>query len=341
MAISPDEGVHAVADAVVRDNDPSEVAWDGSPSVLMTGMMRAYRHTNEQRYLAFVSDWADHHLPHLGDRLARDDDFCGYWGPGFPLLELYETTGQERYGRAAERVIEYLLTHGARLDNGVFGHDSGDLARQIWIDGVYMAVPLLSHGARVFETPEYHREAVRQLNGYASHIQDPHTGLFRHFYDEAGAGSNDSYWGRGNGFMLMSYVELLPHADPEVRQTHRLIRQLGRLLQGLLAHRDDSGLWHTLVDEQETYLETSTAAMTLFGLAEVHRGELLTIPYDDLDSIWDAVATRVDADGRVTGVSGKTQPGESTEHYNEIPQGTYPFGTGAFLMAAAAYAGRT
>jgi len=64
----------------------------------MAGMMQAGAALNEPRYVAFVQKWADHwHTKGIGPVLAgREDDkrrgYCGHWGPGFPVIMLYEKT---------------------------------------------------------------------------------------------------------------------------------------------------------------------------------------------------------------------------------------------------------
>jgi len=88
----PERAVRTVADDVLRRHDPDDVAWNWGEGTLMAGMMRAHRLTGDDRYPEFVQEWADRHLADLGDRLARDHDYCGYWGPGFPVLQLYGAT---------------------------------------------------------------------------------------------------------------------------------------------------------------------------------------------------------------------------------------------------------
>jgi unsaturated rhamnogalacturonyl hydrolase len=304
----------------------------------MAGLMRAHEHTGDDRYRDFVSAWADHHGPRLGDHLAETGYDVNRWAPGFACLLLGEATGTDRYHEMARRVIEYALANGTRLDNAAFAHGSQDFSRQIWVDTAWHITPLLAAGATVFDAPEYHDEAVQQLNAFSVHAQNPRTGLFNHLYDEAADAVNGVFWGRGNGWMAMAYVEVLRHSEPDTWATRGLIHQHSRLLDGLLATRDDgAGLWHTVLDDPDTGLETSASAMALFGLAAVERDDLYTVPDADLEATWAALAEQVDDEGRVVGVSGGTDPGETVAHYDGRPRGTHTWGTGAFLMAAAVY----
>jgi rhamnogalacturonyl hydrolase YesR len=52
---------------------------------------------------------------------------------------------------------------------------------------------------------------------------------------------------------------------------------------------------------------------------------------------WQGLSQQVDAQGRVIGVSAGTIPGDKAR-YAARPLGTYPWGSGAFLLAAVAMA---
>ena len=90
-ASDPKRVVIKVADAVVRDfPKPPPLNW--GEGVMLTGMMRAYRLTGNERYLKFVRDFGDHHHKAGIAETLEQRGYCGHWGPGFPMLMLYEQT---------------------------------------------------------------------------------------------------------------------------------------------------------------------------------------------------------------------------------------------------------
>jgi unsaturated rhamnogalacturonyl hydrolase len=114
-------------------------------------------------------------------------------------------------------------------------------------------------------------------------------------------------------------------------------------MEAVVRLQDASGLWHTVLDRPDSYLETSCAAMFALAIVGgVQRGpdgrSLLQggwLPAEMLASArraWDGVRAQVTPEGRVTGVSAGTPPGDF-ETYQKVPLGSQTFGTGLVLLA--------
>ena len=76
-------------------------------------------------------------------------------------------------------------------------------------------------------------------------------------------------WGRGHGWAVLATTELLAAAaelglDTEVvAAVTSLYCRHARLLLG--AQSEDTGLWHNIITDTETFTETSASAMFLTG----------------------------------------------------------------------------
>ncbi len=322
-----------VAERVLEDfPQPPDFNW--GEGVLMVGMTRAGRALPDERCLTFVGDWADHwHATGL-KRVLEQRGYCGRWGPGFALLELHRITPEDRTLALAHEVAAYLLSHGTRARGGGFGHWRDN--RQLWVDTLYMVCPLLAELGEVMDRDEFKTEAARQLLIFSSHLQDQQTGLFYHMMDIPEARRTGEFWGRGNGWAAMSFVEVLARLDRRHPMARELTERYRHLAGGLLATRDsDTGLWHTVLDRPDSYVETSASAMILYSLL---RGERLglTDPIDPswVRESWAAIAAQVDEKGRVINVSAGTGPTDYPT-YATIERGTFTWGTGAFLILAA------
>lgn len=330
-----------VADRVLADF-PEPPPFDWGEGVLMAGMMRAGTVLDEPRYVAFVQAWADHWRAKGLDKLLPDGPtdeikgYCGYWGPGYPVMLLHELTGEPAYLRMTQQIAAFIMNDATRTRDGGLGHWKGN--HQLWVDTLYMVGPPFAHLTQVTGDSRYMDEAVRQLNIYQGHTQDE-SGLFWHMYDEPTHGRVGTLWARGNGWVAMTYAMVLAHLPRESPAYDRLLGEFRRLMDALVAVQDkDTRLWHTVLDHPETYLETSATAMILGSMVEADRLGLYK-PADPklIPATWAGLAAKVDADGRVFDVSGGTMP-QPLEAYATKAKGTYTWGTGAFLMAAAALA---
>lgn len=325
-----------VADAALQDF-PEPPPFDWGEGVLLTGMMHAHRATGDARYLDFVRRFADHWAARgLGPVLA-EKGYCGHWGPAWALWLLYEHTREERHARLAAEVIDFMLQRAERTRDGGLSHFNGK--PQLWVDTLAMVCPVLAHGSRLRQQPAWQVEAVRQFERFTARLRDPATGLYVHLWDEASGQKTTALWARGNGWVVLSLVEMIRNATPGTEADRRLRAALGQLLAELVKRQDaNSGLWHTVLDAPDTPLETSASAMFLYGLVYGWRWQLEGAPHEGvLRKTWQGLARQVNPEGRVVGVSAGTIPGDKAR-YAARPLGTYPWGTGAFLLAATAMA---
>ena len=145
-------------------------------------------------------------------------------------------------------------------------------------------------------------------------------------------------WARGNGWAAVAGTELLRnlHDDDSVRQ--RVRERLASQLTGLAEVQDESGLWHTVTDQPDFYLETSgsaaiTAAMLRIGDVSPSLPELQLAARRGVRGAYDRVAS----DGTVEGVSAGTGVAPALDVYDMVPNDTIqPYGQGLFLIMASA-----
>ena len=155
----------------------------------------------------FVRGFGDyHHKRGIGATL-KQRGYCGHWGPGFAMLMLYETTKDKRYLELAEEVSVFMMKKAERTADGGLSHFNGK--PHLWVDTLDMCCPVFSNLARITKRSELQAEAVRQIEVFARHLQDPKTGLFYHMWDEKSGKRTPSFWARGNGWVVMAFTEVL------------------------------------------------------------------------------------------------------------------------------------
>jgi unsaturated rhamnogalacturonyl hydrolase len=202
--------------------------------------------------------------------------------PGEVLLRLYEHTQDERYRAAADRLRRQLAKQ-PRTSQGALWHKKR-YPGQLWLDGVYMAMPFLAHYSRTFEDESGFDQVVQEFSVTREHLRNANNGLYVHAWDEArqqswadpATGLSRIYWGRGLGWFSMALVDVLDHI-PADDLSHRepLLAMVRELAPSLAAVEDPgSGTWWQVLDQPGAagnYLESSSSAMFTYFFAKATR----------------------------------------------------------------------
>jgi len=114
----------------------------------------------------------------------------------------------------------------------------------------------------------------------------------------------------------------------------RIIDALTTQVRALARVQDAGGLWHTILDDPSSYLETSGSASIAYGLMKGARLGLLPQEFGDIGRR-SAVGIQkcIDQRGLVTGVSYGTAVGQDSQQCRDIPLRATAYGQGlVFLM---------
>lgn len=269
--------------------------WGYAKSLYLYGQYLVYKRTHDPRYLAYIKEWVDMHVDAGG--VVRSTNAQGVVNeirfdnldsmlPGNLLLLLYQETKDPKYKLAAERIRKRFDTY-PRTSDGGFWHATGrSRASQLWGDGVFMSMPFLVRYGNIFGDEKYaNDEAIKQLTVYATHLNDPKTGLMFHAYDESGQtqwsareGKHSAeIWCRAMGWFGMTLIEVLELLPPTHPQRSILVTQLRQLVKAWARYQDQkTGLWYQVVDkgdDPQNWLETSSSIMYTYVTAmAVQRG---------------------------------------------------------------------
>jgi unsaturated rhamnogalacturonyl hydrolase len=328
----------AVADRLVS-TDATKIEFNWGEGVQMSGLMQAWGRTREPRYAAFVERWAGFHLPSgleklLGNHAAsKRKGYCGYWVCGTALAYLHEASARPEHLQTASEIAKFISAGATRSPEGAPGHWSGNF--QIWVDTLNMSCPLLSRLAVAEKRPAYLDDAVNQLLVSTRHMRNEKSGLFHHMWDWQHDRRSPVEWGRGNGWVIMSIAdtfEFLPRSHPRFAELKKLTLSYAKSLE---TAQDKDGVWHTVMTDPQSPAECSATTMIAYGLLKLVRLGVLPAKHrEPARRAWKAVNERWVKDGIVTGVSGGTGPGDAAS-YIKRPMGTFPWGTGSYLMAGA------
>jgi len=257
--------------------------WGYIPALYLYGQYLVYQRTRDPRYLAYIRSWADAHVDDQG-KIDNDIHALDYMLPGNLMLALYRETGEQKYKIAAQTIRARLDTYPRTVDGGLWHATTRQ--HQLWLDGTYMSLPFLVRYGEAFGDRKYaYNEASRQLLLYASHLNDPTTGLLFHAYDESGTqpwaepdgGHSSVFWARSIGWYGMALIEVLETMPKTHPARPKLIALVQQLVQAYAKYQDPkTGLWYNVVDKPDidgNWEETSASSMYTYTISKaIERG---------------------------------------------------------------------
>jgi rhamnogalacturonyl hydrolase YesR len=229
---------------------------------------------------------------------------------GEAVLLAWELTGDARYRKAADGMLDYLLNAAPRTGNGAISHLQH--IRQVWVDSFYMCPPFLAAAGQC-------EEAVRQIERYRELLWNEDKKMLSHIWDDDKQEfARKDCWGVGNGWAaagLVRVIRTLPEHMGEEKK--RLIGYLQELLEGCLVHQREDGLFHDVLDDPSTFVETNAAQMFAYAIySGVKEGWLDASLLERADAMRKAANSKVDEFGLVRDVCGSPtfdKPGTATE----------------------------
>jgi rhamnogalacturonyl hydrolase YesR len=228
---------------------------------------------------------------------------------GEPVLRAAEATSDPVLHDGARRMLDYLLRRAPRAADGTLYHLVD--AREVWVDSLYMAPPFLAASGH----PD---QALRQIEGHRHRLWSSDKKLFSHIWDETeNKLRRPAFWGVGNGWAAAGMTRVLGALAQNSAERARVARYLGELLDGCLAHERADGLFHNVLDDPTTFVETNAGQMLAYAIYRGILGGWLDEGYRfRADRMRRAAWEKVDAHGLVQGVCGSPgfdHPGTATE----------------------------
>ncbi len=249
-------------------------------------------------------------------RMSLLDD-CGAMGAG--LLDVYEMDPQKRYREYLDRAADYLMVKEKRLKDGTLCRTT-PYEMTVWGDDLYMSVPFLARMGKLTGEQKYFEEAIKQVTLFNKYLWDQQTNLFFHCWYDDIKQNGVAHWGRCNGWILMAQVELLEQLPINHPKRKELIKLLTKQIIGLSRYQDASGLWHQLIDKENTYLETSSSAMFTYAIAKAINNNWLDSRYAYVAiKGWEGLSNNILSDGQVEGICMGTGIYTSTNYYANRP----------------------
>lgn len=219
---------------------------------------------------------------------------------GLNVAEYYLMSGDPRAKHMMLYLADALSQNVPRFPDGTFHR-----VKTMWTDDMYMCLPFLARLGAITGKEKYWDEILVQVTGFYERMfmHDQH--IYSHIYFPPEDVANRIPWGRGNGWVLLALSEVLLLMPEEYLGRGRILEIFQEFAGGVLACRDKSeGIWHQVINNHESYIETSGSAMFITALARgIRKGWLDETHTKDVLEAWTALTDKcVDEQGNVYGV---------------------------------------
>ena len=229
---------------------------------------------------------------------------------GAAYAQAAEWASDAQMRKAVDGLLNWIRVTAPRNAEGVLYHTFH--APQMWSDGFNGAPPFLAAMGN-------YDEALAQIEGYRQRLWNPEKKLLAHIWDdEKRQFADGNYWGGGNGWAAAGLARVIRSLPRERSHNREHLAAFAReIVDGCLAHQRADGLFHDVVDQPATFVETNLAQMLAYAIFEGVAGAWLPANYrTHAERMRTAARAKMDAYGYVQGVCSAPvfdRPGTSTE----------------------------
>lgn len=303
-------------------------SWEWPQGVALYGLVRLWQFTQRDDLRQLLENWYAKRI-----ESGLPDININTTAPMLALSILWKETGSPQWRPVLDKWADRMLAEMGRTVEGGFEHHVSDKVNndELWDDTLYMAALFLAAYGQASGRPELVDEATHQFLVHARYLTDTETGLWFHGWTFAGRHNfARARWARGNAWITAGILDLFDLAElaPSVKRFFSGV--LTTQVDALLRFQAQSGAWHTLLDQPDSYEEISATAGIAYGLLkgcrlgfgpETWRQAGLKALGQVMDNIDDA--------GTVHNVSYGTRMGHDLQFYKDIP--LHPTGYGQAL----------
>lgn len=339
-------------------NFSNDLSWNYCHGLVCSAILDVSTYYNIDDFYSYVKLYADTMILDRGNIIGyRPEDYLlSGVTTGRILFPLYKREQEEKY-KLAIQLLRNQLQAQPRTSEGGFWHKAINTS-QIWLDGSYMALPFYAEYAQTFRETAIYDDVILQIELIRKYLYDPHTGLYRHGWDESreqrwadAQGQSPHTWGRALGWFAMGLTDVLDYIPQDHPKREEMLIIYKELMEAVINYQDKkSGLWYQVVDmpsEKGNYQESSASCMLTYALLKgINKGYIDRQPYlTAAQKAYSGILKHfiVKKKGQlsitecceVAGLGGKPYRDGSFEYYIHIPRRENdPKAVGSFILAS-------
>jgi len=320
-------------DDVIVD-DKSWNVWNWPQGVGLYGIYKYYKRTKDVKAIKIINDWFETQM-----EVGAPPKNVNTMAPLLTMACLYEDTQDSRYLPYLEDWAHWVMHDMPRTkDNGLEHMTYGPAnTQQLWDDTLMMtALPLAKIGV-LLNRPDYIEEAKHQFLIHIKYLADKKTGLWFHGWTfEGNHNYANALWARGNCWITVAIPEIIEMLKLPEGDFFRefLVKTLNAQIKELAKLQDMSGLWHTLLDDKNSYLEASATAGFAYGILKSVNKRYISKQYREIGELAiKGLISEISESGALGKVSVGTGMGDTLDFYRQIKITEMPYGQSLAVLA--------
>ncbi|MFM2484898.1 beta-galactosidase BglB [Celerinatantimonas yamalensis] len=313
--------------------------WEWTHGIGLYGMYKYYQLTNDHAALNIIDEWFEDRSVEA-QATKNVNTVC----PFLTLAYRYEDTQDKTLIPYLEAWADYVMYQMPRTQSGGLQHIvyNSENNEQMWDDTLMMSVMPLTKIGLVLNRPEYIEEAKYQFLTHMQYLMDTQTGVWFHGWTfEGNHNFARARWARGNSWVtivIADFLDLLDLPEHDAYRRH-LVHILNRQVEALAHYQQPSGLWCTLLDDPNSYLEASSTAGFAYGILKAVRKRYIdkkyaSMAYKAVDAL---ISDFINESGELTNVSFGTAMGDDLAYYHQIPLTSMPYGQAMAILCLSEY----
>lgn len=325
--------------------------WHYSHGIAVWSILQLARATDNAGYEEFVKKYTDFVINNSRyfqyqyealyayrgtlHRLFRRTMLDDTGAPILPFAALYTSSTNVALKTLVDTIGQVVRTKQLRLADGTFCRPEPE-EFTVWADDLFMSVPFLSLLGKATGDMDCFDDAVKQVLQFRQYLLDEPTGLYKHGWFSARREKAVAYWGRANGWIVWATAELLNVLPKQHKDYPKVLMAFRQHVAALVKCQQPDGLWHQLLNQPDSYAETSCTAMFTLAIARGVRNGWLPQAYKKYALLgWQGIANQIEAGGLVHGICRGTEIGFNEQFYLDRKQlDNDPRGLGAVITAA-------
>lgn len=305
--------------------------WCWDIGVTFIGVEKVYNIMGEQHLLEIVRIWLERHE----SIMTMKSPNCVALANAELFMFLH--TKEKRYLDICTDFADWCENKALKTANGGLAHvwargGLEDYKQQLWLDTLFMAGIFMLRMGRLLNNKKLFDAGLEQFDIHIESMLDTSCNLFCHGYNCVEKITLGEHWGRGNGWVAAAMLELLELSRNIEYDQKKYLDVFKAFMESVYGLKHHSGMLHTLLDGQDSYLESTATALFAYAALKGFRLGYLDKKFEEWgNSAAERVLDNIQPDGTVVQCSSGTDCQER-QGYLKVPYECRPYAYGCILL---------